>query len=287
MGGLGNQMFQYAAARRLSFLNNVPLKLDLSWFDIENSDKLTSRKYGLDPFNIIEEFPSPAEVSKFPLRLKKLTTYFKGPFRTQFFYIREKYYHFDPEVLHLGKKVYLDGYWQSEKYFDDIREIIRNEFTFKHDPEGLNQEYVVELQNTDEDTVSLHFRRGDYITNSTINRFHGHCPLDYYHAAIQRMVPNLRKPHFMIFSDDPEWVVENFKIDYPSTIISHNGPAYAYEDLRLMSLCKHHIIANSTFSWWGAWLSQNPAKLVIAPRKWFNEAKNNSKDLIPEQWIII
>lgn len=135
--------------------------------------------------------------------------------------------------------------------------------------------------------VSLHVRRGDYVSNLTINQFHGTCSLEYYNQAIAQIAKKVETPHFFVFSDDPEWVKSNLKIDYSITIVDHNNADKNYEDIRLMSLCKHHIIANSSFSWWGAWLCRNPNKIVIAPLKWFNDKSINTTDLIPDGWIKI
>jgi hypothetical protein len=285
-GGLGNQLFQYAMARRIAYREHSQLKLDLSEYQNHNL-----RKYRLNNFNIISEVASPEEIAlvKMPrggktnsikLRLiEKCRPYYKRHF------IKESFFHFDPNILKISGDIYLEGYWQSEKYFIDIEHIIRQEITLKNDPDLLNEEIIKNMDNVQ--SVSVHVRRGDYILDSTINQFHGCCSVDYYHHAIDEMVRYIDQPSFFIFSDDPEWVQENLDIDYPSTIIKHNRLTKDYEDLRLMSFCKHHIIANSTFSWWGAWLCAHKEKIVISPKKWFNKAELNTRDLIPESWLRI
>lgn len=286
MGGLGNQLFQYAAARRLSHFSNARLQLDLSWFSLcSNAD--TARAYALHPFHILEDCPAPAVLSQFPAPFPKLTALARrfSPFRGH--YLKEKHFHFDPELLLPRKEAYLDGYWQSERYFQDIREILLKEFTVKTAPAGLNRSLADQIQSDSVASVALHIRRGDYVNNLLVHNFHGTCSLEYYQAAISKMVSLLPKAHFFLFSDDPGWVTSSFVVDHPFTLVSHNGPEAAHEDLRLMSLCRHHIIANSTFSWWGAWLSQGVDKTVVAPTRWFAADKPDARDVIPESWVRI
>lgn len=184
----------------------------------------------------------------------------------------------------LPDNVYLEGYWQSERYFEDIKEIVQKEFTLKTPLEGLNLILAEEIRTVD--AVSMHVRRGDYVTDENVSTMHGVCDLEYYRKAVDKVVQTLKDPCFFVFSDDPEWVADNLKLRHPARYISHNS-SLAHEDLRLMSLCRHHIIANSSFSWWGAWLSTCHEKLVIAPNKWFNNFKVDTSDLIPKAWIRI
>ncbi len=288
MGGLGNQMFQYAAGRRLAHIHNVHLKLDLSWFNnIENVN--TARRYELHVFNIIADTASPEEVallkrdkmSVFPEGIKKFINAI-NLFKVST-WIREKHYHFDPAILKLTDNVYLEGYWQSEKYFKDIEAIIRKEFTIKEPLSGKNKEMAELIRSSA--AVSIHIRRGDYVTNPSTNQFHGVCGLDYYSNCIEKIAGMIKKPHFFVFSDEPEWAQNNLKLHYPTKIIAHNAAGMAYEDLRLMSQCRHHIIANSSFSWWGAWLNPDPDKKVFAPKRWFKTNEYNDADLIPKSWL--
>jgi len=131
----------------------------------------------------------------------------------------------------------------------------------------------------------LHIRRGDYVHAPLANQFHGLCSLDYYQKAVNYIYQKIPDCHFYIFSDDHSWVCENFKLDYPVTMVDHNDADKDYEDLRLMSLCKYNIIANSSFSWWGAWLNANPEKIVLCPERWFNDLSLDIKDLMPDSWI--
>ena len=284
VGGLGNQMFQYAAGRAVAYRHEVPLKLDISAFE-----RYGLRTCRLHHLNIVESYATPAEVARLARSsqnrlVAKLYTiverclpYYK---RSVF---RQRYDHFDPDILRVSRSVYLTGYWQSEKYFKDIEEIIRREFTIRNDPDAVNQEMAAMINKST--SVSLHIRRGDYVSNPRIRQTHGVCSLDYYEAAVAKLMQFAKDPHFFVFSDDIEWAKQNLKLQYPLTFVSHNGPERDYEDLRLMSLCKHHIIANSTFSWWGAWLSTNRRKIVIAPKRWFSDPDRDSRDLIPESWL--
>lgn len=287
IGGLGNQMFQYAAARRLSHVNNVPLKFDLDWFENHSTD--IKREYELNVFNIQGKPASPDETAKlkeppckpslFSLIKRKILPSYKQT------HIRQRHYHFEPDILELGSNTYLEGYWQSEKYFKDIDTVIRKEFTFKPEPDSLNREMAGCIKSSD--SVSLHVRRGDYILNEVTNNYHGTCSQEYYSKAIEIISKKIKAPQFFVFSDEPEWTKANLDIKHTATYIDINGPEKAYEDMRLMSLCKHHIIANSSFSWWGAWLNPEPDKMVIAPSKWFNDKSINTKDLLPETWTVI
>lgn len=287
MGGLGNQLFEYAAGRRLAMVNNNSLKLDVSNYET------SPRPYRLDRFSIVEDIASDSEVKRLtgrssrntmPARIgRRLSRYaqrFQSSQKTSV--IKECSTGFHPEVLSAAGDAYLDGYWQSELYFKDIEDVIRKELTLKDTPDSVNRGAGTAISECE--SISLHVRRGDYVSNPLFNEVHGICPLDYYHAAIKLLVEKVENPHFFVFSDDLEWTKENLKLDYPAAYMDHNGEEKDYEDLHLMSLCKHHIIANSSFSWWGAWLCSNPNKVVIAPKKWFNDQAKDSDDIVPSSW---
>lgn len=242
-GGLGNQMFQYANGKAVSMRKNSSLFLDISWYKGR-----IDRQYMLNFFNIEAKIVS---------RLNIIWT---------------KLFH---------KENYLEGNWQSEKYFKDIKDIIRKEFEIK---EILSDNNKTILDNIlSENSVSVHLRGGDYVRGKKSN-FHGVCSPGYYQEAFKKIRESVESPHFFIFTDDLEWAQKHIELPEPNFIISKkdNKP---YEELFLMSKCKHNIIANSTFSWWGAWLNNNPSKIVISPTKWFNDRNVDSKDIIPESWI--
>ena len=282
-GGLGNQFFQYAVARHIAELRRAVLKIDISFFKTYEL-----HTYSIWPFNIQENFASPEEVAALTVQRQGIAErvirrVLRKPPKLAPTYIREKeLFQFDPDILNLPDGVYLDGSWQSEKYFADIEVIIHQEFTVKTPQAGKDKELAEQMASCE--SVSLHIRRGSYLL-PPYNFIHGTCSLDYYFRCVECLTQTVKRPHFFIFSDEPEWARDNLKLSYPTTLVDHNGADKDYEDLRLMSQCKHHIIANSTFSWWGAWLNQNPEKIVLAPRCWFKCDDYDPSDLIPDKWI--
>lgn len=285
MGGLGNQMFQYAAGRQIAHRLRTTLKLDISAYA---TDEL--RTYSLSPFNIQEQFatleelvairrPDTDRLLRYSQRLSRML---KLPFGWTI--IQENHIRpFDPRLSKVFGNVYMKGYWQSEKYFAAIQDIIRHEFTVKGKPNTRNRSLAEMIGEVE--SVSIHVRRGDYIGNSQTNQFHGVTSLIYYQSSVAYITAKMSQPHFFVFSDDPDWCQANLQLSYPTTYVTVNDVANPHEDLRLMSLCKHNIIANSTFSWWGAWLNTNPAKIVCAPRHWFSDPKMDTQDLLPLGWI--
>lgn len=288
IGGLGNQMFQYAIGRRLSLEKNTEMKLDISLFSTYDI-----HKYGLNNFNIVENYCNNNEIEEFqllkikhPLRkiYRSLLWKLENKETSGFVLIKEKKSHYDDNIFNnLQSNVYLSGYWQSEKNFKSIEYILREEFKPRF-PLSFKSN-VVRKNVNDTESVSIHIRRGDYITNLEANAVHGVLPLDYYHKAISLIEEKINNPFYYIFSDDPEWVKQNLQMDQKCYYVTHNGSERAYEDMHLMSQCKHNIIANSTFSWWGAWLNNNPNKIIIAPHRWFSNNKVNTRDLIPDSWM--
>lgn len=283
MGGLGNQMFQYAAARRLALRHGVSLKLDLSFLEGDQAGN-TPRRFALNCLAIHAGKASPREI----ILMSGRTTTRSGTFVARLFQkichytdYRERFFHFDPKVLYLPDNTYLEGYWQSEQYFAEYAETIRREFTVNLPLLGRNRELADEIKSVN--AVSVHIRRGDYVTDAGTNAAHGVCGIEYYRKAEEMILQSVENPVFFVFSDDPEWVADNLHVRCPVIPVSHNGEV-PHEDLRLMSLCRHHIIANSSFSWWGAWLSVHPDKIVIAPERWFNNPGINTADLTPVGW---
>lgn len=272
-GGLGNQLFQYALGRHLAVLNQTELKLDVSLLDEIND--WTYRTYGLGEFNIKATLATKDEINRLRRAWRGFAKFLGGKNA-----ILEPYFHFYSPALLLKDGVYLDGYWQSEKYFRDIVHLIREDLTPKtplSKPCQAFKEFMTQCN-----SVSVHIRRGDYASTSKANRYLKPCEADYYQKAIDYLINWVSKPVFFIFSDDILWVKANFKIDFPTHYIEGNS---AQEDLLLMASCQHHIIANSTFSWWGAWLNRHPDKIVTAPQKWFSTERFDTRDLLPETWI--
>jgi hypothetical protein len=176
---------------------------------------------------------------------------------------------------------YLDGYWQSHRYFERISNLLHDEFKLKED--SVEHNYGLECEIKDSTSIGVHIRRGDYVTNIKSAKYHGICSMDYYNDSFEYMSKIISNPKYFIFSDDINWAINNIKINYPIRFISTNMKIPHY-DLSLLSLCKHQIIANSSFSWWAAWLNKNLNKIVIAPKKWFTKDKD-ANDLCPTNWI--
>jgi len=275
-GGLGNQLFQYAAAKQISIKFNTPLVLDLSFFE-SKSQKHTSRIYELDKFNIdtrVADYNESKKINSSPLskiRLNKLT---------------DKNFWFKQYFIRLLPFGYVRGFWQSEKYFIEIKHLISESFTFKKplDYSFSDLEKQIDITNS----VSIHFRRGDYVTNEKANKHHGVTSLEYYTHAIEYINQQVKDAVFFVFSDDIEWVKLNFSSQSPLVFVDKSDQTN-HSDFRLMLQCKHNIIANSTYSWWAAWLNKNADKIVIAPQKWYNDSKNQQKlkDIIPYSWILL
>lgn len=281
-GGLGNQMFQYAAAKALAIEYNLTLRLDVSVNQPTNK-KETTRKYGLYVFdNIFEDQASPQEINSIVPKIisKKFDIFFeKNIYSLQKNLIREKNLTYSPIIINNGKG-YLDGYWQSENYFYKIKNELRQSFDLTKLEQDANVKKILKQINNSE-SVSLHIRRGDYITNKRASQHHGVCTLDYYYNAINEIIKRTSKSvTFFVFSDDLDWCKANLSIAENHIFVK---TANEYSDLHLMSKCKHNIIANSSFSWWGAWLNSFVGKICIAPNCWFVSEKVKHT-IIPLNW---
>lgn len=259
VGGLGNQMFQYAYAKALE-QRGYAVKIDISKF---KKYKLHGG-YHLDKFKIDLEIATPLSVFLSKLGLKKS--------------FKERSLLFNTKFLNLPKKGYVKGYFQTEKYFADCRSVLLNQFTFKEKLSDSTINYLKEITIA-KNACSLHIRRGDYISDKKANSVHGTCDLEYYKSAIKHIKSKFKDAHFFIFSDDISWSKKNLKINN-ATYINHQ--TLPHEDIHLMSLCKHNITANSSFSWWGAWLNQQKNKIVIAPKQWF---VNKENEVACKSWI--
>lgn len=285
IGGLGNQMFQYAAGRRLAEKHSTILKLDVTGFE-----EYKLHRYSLHCFQCWEYIATKNEIENIIYQQglvnklkRKVSSKFKLQVPKNSNWIIEKQFNFDNQILDSPNNILLDGYWQTEKYFADITDILRSEFVVKYQQVPKNKEFANQINSTE--SVSFHVRRTDYIQNALTNQIHGTCDQDYYDRAVSYISDRISNPHLFIFSDEPQWAKDNLKYNFPTTVVDCNDASRNYEDLRLMSSCKHNIIANSSFSWWAAWLNSNPSKIVIAPQKWFKDETRNTKDIIPDHWI--
>ena len=287
-GGLGNQMFQYAAARAVSHRLQLPLKLDIS-----RLQKSKTRTYQLHHFSIIEDFATEKDLQMYSSieeksgliisAIKKVKHHLLPWYKQSV--IEQRGYHYHEDFHRIKKSCYLKGYWQSENYFKMIEHLIRDDFRIKKETDAQNRELINQISGTE--SVSVHIRRGDYVENPVTKKNHGILGLTYYERAAEYISKKVDNPAFFIFSDDTEWVKQHFRPTFLYTVINHNRAEDVHEDLRLMSCCKHHIIANSTFSWWGAWLSGNENKQITAPVNWFTDQVMKSRGelyIIPESW---
>jgi hypothetical protein len=288
MGGLGNQMFQYAAGRSLAHIHKTDLKLDLSFLNADTKGAYTKREYALQIFTLDTNFANSEEVNRFKKLCENRYRRFlfrKLPFLFNRAYITESGAGFHQEFFGYPVHTYLDGFWQSENYFSGIEDIVHNDFNLKQPLQGLNKDLADKI--THVNSVSMHIRRGDYVMNESVLNFHGVCPPAYYKEGLEIIKQKEKNIELFVFSDDAAWCKQNLLFDLPCTYIDHNQGDKSFEDMRLMSFCKHNIIANSSFSWWGAWLNKNAGKTVIAPKKWFNDPKVQSPDIYPLNWIKI
>lgn len=287
IGGLGNQLFQYAFGKAFEKKTGIKVFHDIEDFDV----KYKLREISLQHFNITLNVADRKEIERLKSLFNKIL--FKIHCASNGLFIKEsnlRYYVekdalFHESVFSLNHDLYLDGYWQSEKYFCEIKELVRSEFKIITPPGGLNLNTINKINNSN--SVSLHVRRGDFITDPSAVKIYNNCSMQYYDAAIEYMAERVTDPLFFVFSDDIQWVKENMTNKYNLIFVDQNDADSSYEDLRLMSLCKHNIIANSTFSWWGAWLNSNKNKIVISPEQWFINNSRSSADLIPGNWITL
>jgi hypothetical protein len=199
-------------------------------------------------------------------------------------YVVEPHFQFWPGLRYVCTNAYLAGYWQSERYFFDCAQTIRDDFTFRLPITNQNTALVDQIKKSN--AVSLHVRRGDYVNSPSTYAHHGVCSSAYYHSAIGHILNRVGPAVLYIFSDDPQWVRENLKVSAPCIYVDHNRGPSSYVDMQLMSLCNHHIIANSSFSWWGAWLNPNVGKIVVAPKNWFARPVL-TQDLLPSDWVCL
>jgi len=282
-GGLGNQMFQYALGRKLSLHHKTELKLDLTFLlDRTPKENFTYRNYELGKFNICATIASESDLKRYRWKdsknriYRRLNAFIRYPFQRV---VKEKNFHFDEKALNCPANTYLSGYWQSYKYFSDIENVIRSDFSFPETITSKNRSVADNIMSS-VNSICVYVRRGDFVTNP--NTTHGVCGKEYFFKAMSFMKEKIRNPQIYVFSDDMEWCRSNLIFDNPTFFVNFDGNSQAY--LHLLSLCKHFIIPNSTFGWWAAWLSSCPDKIIAAPKKWFNNPAINTSDLIPDTW---
>jgi len=283
-GGLGNQLFQYAIGRQLAENQHTELKLDLSFF--ADQAGVTPRAYKLRVFKITAAIATPDDENRVlgtpSWRPIKRRLWKMGLDLFHWNYRRENTFGFHPDILKFDRSVVLEGYWQSARYFDSIRSLLLQEITLKEEyVSSANKELTTQIRSTI--SVAVHVRRGDYVASQIINQQFGLCSLSYYNDAMRLMKEKLELPVFYIFSDDIDWCKQHLdSLGCPMHFIFGNPD---FEDLILMSTCNHQIVANSSFSWWAAWLNQSIDKQIIAPKQWFLDPALDTSEVVPSEWI--
>ncbi|MEI6528159.1 MAG: alpha-1,2-fucosyltransferase [bacterium] len=275
-GGIGNQLFQYAFGRLFSITN----KTEVKYYFPEVEGKDTQREYELGSFNCHIDLASTKDLEDSPFNRKPLCKIYRK--------IKDKllgHHHIGYDKKSLAtKEKYLEGFWQSYKYLEPIKEILFKEITPKEPIEEKYSELMELISQSN--SVSLHIRRGDYVNDPKTKKHHLVFGLEYYADALKVISEKIPDPKVFVFSDDKEWAKKNLQVSLPTYYVSQPGMK-DYEELLIMSKCKHNIIANSSFSFWGAWLNQNAGKIVIAPDKWNNKYDKEYRDLLPPDWIKI
>jgi hypothetical protein len=291
-GGLGNQMFQYAIGLAISRKKNINLVIDATFLNDRFPRKqFTYRTYDLDIFTLEPHFTALSKISSaVPLPGVWLGLDLLGAALGDILgtnkLIKEKHpYQFDSSVLDGGDHLSLWGFWQSPKYFADIEADVKDAFAFKHPLTGEAALLAEKIKNSN--SISVHVRRADYLLPK-YKSVYGATSLEYYNKAISLIAERVKDPTFFIFSDDIAWCRENIKPSFPTVYMdaASSGPKASFH-LQLMSLCRHNIITNSSFSWWGAWLNRNSQKIVIAPKKWEISIVGDPSDVIPSDWILL
>lgn len=304
IGGLGNQLFQYALGRRLTYDNDEQLGLDISWFpkERENHSDLT---FKLDKFNTSYSTVTERDVNDVifggrsgtdlarrfcrycPAAVQYITNYHleiqKNYMVPHIPSVCEvgvpKGFMFEPSIQDISNNAYLDGFWQTEKYFAGIKRTIKSDLSVPQPLTHGSRKIANRIAETN--SVGLHVRRGEYVELGF------DLPTSYYKSAASVIASKEPEPHFFVFSDGIEWVKNNLSISHPTTYVSNEYSNTDYDDLQLMSLCDQNIISNSTFSWWGAWLGEQPSQTIIAPSVWLMDQATRELDIVPDRWDIV
>jgi hypothetical protein len=286
-GGLGNQMFQYAFGRAASIESGIPFSLDISKFGNEGP-KYTQRSFTLQHFNIQTPIATASEIAKFHTPRADFFRKIKKRLRQKDDHV------FNPELLRVKKGQYLEGFWQSEKYFKNHADTIRREFSLKNTLGSEAKQVLTQIEDLKSkgvETILIHVRRGDFVSNKASLSLLGILGDNYFSEGVKQIDNvlnqngNTSPRHIFFATEDPEWVKQNITPDHDSTIISRPG-IYDFEEIILMSACNHFVISNSTYSWWAAWLSHNTNKIVVAPKIWMQGNPNvKTDDLVPTEWL--
>ena len=294
LGGLGNQLFQYAAGRALALRLDAELVLDATAFSAGYCERpFALSRYAIKATVAWHGFAKPPRGGRAALPKDAvppasgkgaagrgaLASWRDALLRPHLRVFRHQGFDYDPRFAALTQPTYLAGYWQSYRYFEACADAIDRELRVPDPPEGANRDWLGRIRGAN--AVCVHVRRGDYL-EPRHQQVHGLCSRDYYEAAMRQIAQEIPGAEFFVFSDDPAWCRSNLQASQ-LRIVEANGADRAEEDLRLMSACRHHVIANSSLSWWGAWLGRHPGQIVVAPDPWFTD-RTPTPDLIPPSW---
>lgn len=300
MGGLGNQLFQYAFGRRLALANSAELVLDASGYGspITPDPLLGVREFGLDHFHMqgsvftgrengaVGGIPWRRWSSKARRAMRRVLDLGKPYYlRTEIVEPPQQRFKYDSRLrsLKVDRKLFFRGYWQSERYFLDAEATIRRELMVRGVPQGQNAKLASEIRGAR--AVAIHVRHGD--NAGAVAAELGVLPRQYYEGALDVIRKNVRDSHFYVFSDDPQWSRQMLGHADQFTFVDHNDARACHEDMRLMMMCSHHILGNSTFGWWGAWLARHPGQIVVAPRRYYQNTDWPNPDLYPRDWKLL
>jgi hypothetical protein len=282
-GGLGNQLFQYATGKALSVRLKGSLQLGIDWFNHDWED-VTTRHFLLPNLRVKYELKTGSTITRAPKLWRRIAQQFL-PWTP--YVLTERPFRFDAKLIHIkpyaNQDIYLLGYWQSFRYFEAIRDALIQEIRPVHDLSKSYQKYLNQIQSSS--SVMIHIRRGDYVHLPVAAKIHGFLGLDYYQKGMEIILASDPNIQFFVFSDDLEWAKANLPHQDKMTFIHSTEEKTApIQELFLMIQCQKHLIANSSLSWWGAWLSNSANPQVIAPLKWTNDTDKSWDDLLPAQW---
>jgi len=286
-GGNGNQMFQYAAGLALARRHNTQLLLDINYL-LDKSKRYfrhENREYALDMFNISGRIAANRQIARFtvPRKGNKYVYHIKKRILQEYHVVKEDDLASWEEFMESPSDAYIEGYWQNTQYFQAIGKEIRTEYTFKNKLPGQCTPLMKRIRT--DNAVCVHFRRGDFVNHPTLDIV----TLDFYYDALRLLSERIDSAKLFVFSDDISWCREKFKPkEYDCEFVDQllAGPNGEYH-LHMITACNHYIIPNSTFAWWGAWLSESPGKVVIAPKKWWNAQVESVNSIVPSDWITI
>lgn len=287
-GGIGNQLFQYATGIALAEFHKTSLKVDIRNLDKPDIVLGTYRTYKLKYLDNPPVIATESELENIPQQNSLLSSLVNkiNPIKNQVVF-KEKSFGYSASIFKTRPDVYLKGNWQSEKYFKQYEATIQQKLSF--DDFHISEHTRSLLKRIKEtNSIAVHIRRGDYVSNKIANDVLGTLPIKYYQSAFEiiRSKTNAELESF-IFSDDMLWTKEKLSFLKNKTFVELEDKERDIAEFHLMSKCKHNIIANSSFSWWAAWLNKNPDKIAIAPKRWFNKGPQDTQDLVPENWLRI